>query len=194
MDKFRYHFEDLERGQTAIERISRDHLERFSLLVPIKNLDVSLDTIFWGVISKYSRVDEEGGGESRAYKYVDPLFSIKIVIQPSMLEVVDIEKIEALPERRTSRLASFRRELEDVFLDAQTLDFVRGGAGGDGSGTRERERGGCFDKLDFRDFKVPLRRTVVYDSELLPKISPGDGREVLVIVRASANLKHCASK
>lgn len=187
LDRFRYHFEDLERGQAAIERISRDHLEKFSLLVPIKNLDASVDTIFWGVVSRYSRVDEEDSGDNKVYKYVDPLFSIKIIIQPSMLEVVDIEKMEVLP--RISRLSSFRRELENEFLDAQTLSFVRG----EGDST-EKERGSCFEKLDFRDFRVPLRRTAVYDSELLPKISPDGRKEVIVIVRASANLKNCSSK
>ncbi|KAH8584978.1 Factin capping alpha subunit [Cryptosporidium sp. chipmunk genotype I] len=186
LDKFRYHFEDQERGQAVIERISRNNIEKFSLLVPIKNLDINSDTTFWGVVSKYSRVDdEEDKLENRLYKYIDPLLSIKMVIQPSMLEVVDIEKIE-VPSK--SRLASFRKELENVFLDTQILNFVQAS-----NGNFEVEQGNCFEKLDFKDFKVPLRRTVVYDSELIPKISQGK-KETLIIVRSSANLKYCSNK
>ncbi|TRY52486.1 F-actin capping protein alpha subunit [Cryptosporidium tyzzeri] len=184
LDKFRYYFEDPERGQATVERISRDHLEKFSLLVPIKNLDINSDTTFWGVINKYSRVDEDNS-DNRIFKYIDPLLSINIVIQPSALEVVDIEKIE-VPSN--SRLTSFRKELENLFIDAQLLNFVKGNYI-----NLEGKEESCFEKFDFKDFKVPLRRTVVYDSELIPKISQGK-KETLIIVRSSANLKYCSNK
>ncbi|KAJ1606189.1 hypothetical protein OIY81_631 [Cryptosporidium canis] len=183
LDKFRYHFEDVERGQDVIERISKGHLEKFSLLFPIKNLDMNVDTIFWGVINRYSRVNEDA--DNRVYKYIDPLFSIKAVIQPSTLEVVDVEKMDFLS---VSRLSQFRKELENVFIDTQSLNFIRG----DGS-NMEIDQSGYFEKLDFKDFKLPLRRTVVYDSELLPKIGL-DKKDTLIIVRSSANLKYCSNK
>ncbi|OII70870.1 uncharacterized protein cubi_01015 [Cryptosporidium ubiquitum] len=180
-----YYFEDSERGQAAIERISKDHLEKFSLLVPIRNLDINLDATFWGVISKYSRVYEENQTENKIYKYLDPLLSIKIVIQPSMLGVIDIEKIEISSK---SKLGYFRKELENVFLDTQLLNFVKEVESNLGD-----EQGNYSEKFDFKDFKVPLRRTVVYDSELIPNISQGK-KETLIIVRASANLKYCSNK
>ncbi|KAJ1609211.1 hypothetical protein OJ253_1622 [Cryptosporidium canis] len=183
LDKYRYHFEDVERGQDVIERISKGHLEKFSLLFPIKNLDMNVDTIFWGVINRYSRANEDA--DNRVYKYIDPLFSIKAVIQPSTLEVVDVEKMDFLS---VSRLSQFRKELENVFIDTQAMNFVRG----DGS-NMEIDQSGYFEKLDFKDFKLPLRRTVVYDSELLPKIGL-DKKDTLIIVRSSANLKYCSNK
>lgn len=148
-------------------------------------MDINSDAIFWSVINKHSRVDEEDQVDDKIYKYIDPLLSIKIAIQPSMIGVVDIEKIEIPSE---SRLACFRKELENLFNDMEMLSFVK-----EIGINVKGEQGDYFEKFDFKDFKVPIRRTVVYDSELVPNISQ-DKKETLIIVRASANLKYCSNK
>ncbi|KAF7455806.1 F-actin capping protein alpha subunit [Cryptosporidium felis] len=176
LEKCRCYSVDLEIFQETIERLAADHLEKYSFLIPIKNLDQNTETIFWGVISKYSRVEEE---ESNIlFKYIDPFLKMRLVVQASSLEVVDVEKLEIIDS--ASKLTSIRKRLEIEFLDPHIINFANG------SGIYLTNEVNRFESLDFKDFDTPMRRTVIYDSEIFPKISQ-DKKETLIVVRSAGS-------
>ena len=176
-------FQNLEKGQEIVEELALDHLEKFSMLVPITNLDQNTDLTFWSIVSKYGRIEDEkysvNKGE-KLFKYIDPFLGINFILRASRLEIVDIEKAICVKD---SELSSFRKELENRFLDKHLLYFIN-----NNTFSNEFQKDHDFESLDLVDFVTPIRRTIVYDSELLPKISDNNN-ETLLIVRSSASLK-----
>ncbi|KAH7649800.1 hypothetical protein FG379_002514 [Cryptosporidium bovis] len=176
-------FGNSEKEQELIEEIAVNHLEKFSMLVPIKNLDQNMDLTFWSVVSKYGRVNDENCSETqeeKLFKYMDPFLGINFVLKASILEIVDIEKFS---EFKDSKLSLFRKELENRFLDKHLLYFKNNKLF-----SNESQGHDNFESLDLTDFNTPIRRTIIYDSELLPKISMNNN-ETLLVIRSSASLK-----
>ncbi|KAH8741904.1 hypothetical protein FG386_003031 [Cryptosporidium ryanae] len=176
-------FSDFEKGKNFVEELAMDHLEKFSMLIPITNLDQNMNLTFWSIASKYGRIDDGNDSKSRdekLFKYIDPFLGVNFILKASILEVIDIEKLN---EIKDSRLSSFRKELENMFLDKHLLYYKNNEIFKHEVGN-DRD----FESLDLIDFNTPIRRTIIYDSELLPKIS-NNNNETLLVIRSSASLK-----
>ncbi|KAL7067074.1 hypothetical protein ACR3K2_24930 [Cryptosporidium serpentis] len=175
-----------------LEFLVQEHIEKYSFLVPLVNFTTESQGLIWGLVWKDAKfpltklVSIPNTSSSLLNynnisdnlilpKYVDPTLGIVFTIQPSIMEVVDIEKFEI---EQTSNLAKIRIALDSKFEDPVVWSFINN-PGNDNYIPLTGE--------DYCKFNVRAR-TVVFDSEVLPKISKND-LQTLVIVRSAMNLK-----